>query len=441
MNTDTPAPETIAVEVVSQPDHSVRQHAKISPSKLNYLDPEVGGCPGFQSRPGTSAAAEEGTFLHEKLDIAIVDYVNGPMFGVEPFSSYLFTSRIKQKWDDGQDYLLRRCAEFLDSYLMKKPLVFNEIRITVFGEDGKQVTYGHFDILLHFGKSGLLVDYKFGLDPVLPAEVNRQGYAYGVGVMQKWPEIDTLGVAFIQPRLNWVTRSVMKRMDILRYIRTCERIIKEGTEISAAFGPGVEAKLNAGSACQYCARPKECPAYLRKFAALAPRFGAVQMPEKFDVAQIDTPEKAAIAAFWVGFLDDQLGAIKEQCINIARIAGGTIEAKTVDGDVIKYEIARRGFDRVVGNAPLVAEALVQWVAPSQVLGAAKLSIGKLEEIVVPAIRELQPEAERMTKKDATELLSAHLEANGLLSKPDGYTEVLKRVKEKKDPKKISAKNQ
>lgn len=440
---DTPT-ETLAVEVV-QPDHTSRKHAKISPSKLNYLDPELGGCIGFESHSGTNAAAEEGTFLHEVLDKAIVDYVNGPHYGAETFESYLSTVRIRTKWEDSQDYSLRFCARVLDPYLQKKPVVHNEIRIKISDADGAEITYGHFDLLMSFGKPAVLVDYKFGIDPVQPAESNLQGLAYAIGSFQLWPELDTVGVVFIQPRLNWVSKAVFKRADIAKHIRKVKEVVESGHYASMQFErlrnlpESFVSQLNAGSACQYCARASRCPAYLRKFAVLAPRMGAPTVPAAINVESIDTPEKAAVAAFWVNFLDDKLGDIKARCMEIAKTNGGVIEFTTPEGQHIKFEVQKRSFDRVVGDAVLVSQALTQWAAPEQILGAAKLSLGKLEEIVVPAIRETQPEDERMTKKAATELLASHLEAHGLLSRPDGYTETLKRVKEKKEPKKISAK--
>jgi len=67
---------------VMPPDHSVRSHARFSPSKLNYLDVEIGGCPGFDNRQSeTTQAAEEGTAQHEILDRLLQQALAEDYFG------------------------------------------------------------------------------------------------------------------------------------------------------------------------------------------------------------------------------------------------------------------------------------------------------------------------------------------------------------------------
>ena len=50
---------------MTPPNHSDRGHHPQGPSQLKALQQ----CPGFENRPGTSAAAEMGTRIQEALEV------------------------------------------------------------------------------------------------------------------------------------------------------------------------------------------------------------------------------------------------------------------------------------------------------------------------------------------------------------------------------------
>ena len=65
----------------------------------------------------------------------------------------------------------------------------------------------------------------------------------------------------------------------------------------------------------------------------------------------------------------------------------------------------------------------------EILGAAELAIGKLEPIAKNALVEAaKARGEKLTKKAAWEQVCSTLEANSLLSRPDGKIRFLKRKK-------------
>jgi hypothetical protein len=191
--------------------------------------------------------------------------------------------------------------------------------------------------------------------------------------------------------------------------------------------PLLREQLNPGSACEYCCRVGTCPGYLGAYVTAVQRMGALpSLPTTFNLDAIDSPEKAAIARAWVDFLDAAAGPIKERAQEIALNNGGQIEATLPDGQVVKYEMKSRGVNRELGSAAEIAECLKDIVMPAQLLGAAKLGLEKTLEIAAPALLEVNPEVG--TKKGAREAILSMLEAHGLVTKPDGKVEFLKRTK-------------
>jgi len=431
---------------VMPPDHSVRSHARFSPSKLNYLDVEIGGCPGFDNRQSeTTQAAEEGTAQHEILDRLLQQALAEDYFGGKEvsFEGYLFMARIREKvkWDDDTDYRLRFCARSVEKYL--KGATFKnthcEQRVNVYDAEGKVMMYGHFDVLMERGTSAVLADWKFGVNPVPDAEINRQGLAYALGVFQKWHHLNQVAVMFVQPKLNLVSTAVYKRSQLPEMIRTIKRIfdLATATQDPKADPAIAEAFLNPGDACAYCGRFTSCPAYLAKMQKAVVLVGGLAVPDNLHLEAIDTPEKAALAAAWCDFLTDKLPDIKSRCKEVVKAAGGEAKFVAPDGTTYEYTIAQRNLDRGLGGALEVAEALKDWATEAQVLGAASLSLGKLTDIVVPAIQESAAgQGEELTKKAATERLENHLSSLGLLTRPDGHIEVLKKksVQKTKKPK-------
>lgn len=414
------------------PDHSARKHAKVSPSKLNYVDPSLGGCRGFKSSDETNAAAEEGTELHELLDKLLVEYRDGGMRG--SWEGYLFSRRPALKWSDDHDYLLRFCARSVDMYFASRPRVVNEQRVTISDAGGTPITYGHYDVLIIPKPNvGILGDWKFGINPVEPAPTNRQGLAYAVGVFQAFPEIDVVGVKFVQPRLNWITEAVFHRRDIAKHIEVIKDLVHQSLTTNEALDKDPSSvpatQLNPGSACAHCVRCAKCPAYLQKMQVLAPAFGGMPAPVGVNLDAIDSPQKAALAYAWAKFLDDKLDDVKKRCLEVAELNGGKISITNPEtGEELNYTVCERGFDRSLGSAPLVADSLAQWVTPEQVLGAADLALGRLQNLVVPAMMEQNDE---LSKKAAEEALATHLESHGLLSRPDGKIKYLKQTKKPK----------
>lgn len=451
------------VEILT-PDHSVRKHHKRGPSKLGYIDE----CPAFTSTDGSSEAAEQGTRLHEIMDWIVSKYktlnCSTPLFDI--LSDYAKENPI----DDDERSLLAFCIRELNKWLPQASEIFNETRVIVENPDGSELTHGSLDLLLVF-KSGnaLLIDLKFGWLPVMPAPSNLQGRAYALGALMARHDLNKIGVMFIQPKLGLVDTAVYHRRQLNDMFQTIRRTI-DRAEAFERDPVGNQGMMKSGDYCSYCALSKAgtCPAKLSQLRAVATTRSSLPTMPSLDV--IDTPEKAALARYWVELIEQEgfLSGVKDKAKEFAQNNGGSISVTLPDGEIIAYAIQERGHDRVLGEALEVAKVLESFLTLEEILGCADLSIGKLEDIGVRALYEAEnevPESKisgaetqldalvtsgaltktaaakklkeikaanpRITKKEAKEKFSGLLEAHGVLSKPDGKIPVLKRQKNTK----------
>lgn len=452
------------------PDHSVRAHHKNSPSKLPYL----AQCAGFKSdETGDKDAAEQGTRLHEYMDTIVQNWVRDESKPKRTMLQFLEDLSRTVALDETERPLLVYCIRELSSWLSKSGAqVVQEIRVEIHRPDGALLTAGHLDILVLFldGK-GLLIDWKFGWLRVKDASENEQGLSYGLGCFEKYPTLDTLGVMFVQPRLNVKTSALMKRSEIPTYLNKIGRVVERAEFVQQrGFTAETIPMLQTGPYCMYCehTRTGTCPARLGVFGRTASSMVPMEFPKDWSPESIQTPEQAAMARYAVERVEDFLEPLKQRAKQIALEAQDQkIGCKLANGDEVVYKIEHHKFDRSVGKALDVAKALENIMTLEEVLLCAELKLGTLEEAATNAIYEFTNEAERrelatfdeqsrlalaagqktksaiekerkairaryasqrITKKSATEQFQAILTTQGLLTRPDGTTPQLRRDK-------------
>lgn len=455
--------------IVKFVDHGVRTHHKNSPSKLPYL----GECAGFTSdETGDKDAAEKGTQLHEYMDEILARYLADPKkVLLTHLDEYCKSITI----DDLDRGLLVFCARLVAKYLGSAgSTAVHEIKVAIHRGDGNVLTSGHLDVLIIFANgAALLIDYKFGWLPVKHAALNEQGIAYALGVFEKYPSIKKIGVMFIQPRLGTTTDAVITREEIPIKMEQIAIIIERAEWFQRkGFTPETIPLLKTGLHCTYCKHTVEgtCPARMAMLSRVAETVRPTLAASHLDIEAINTPEKAALARYWVETVEDWLGPVKDRAKQFALQAPDRkIGITLADGTQVAYKIQDKKFDRSLGETLDVADALKEFLTLQQLLACASLSLGKLEEISADAIleavngaedRELQAIDEkhriqlsatppqitksaaakerkairdrykslRITKEEAREQFSTLLTAKGLLTRPDGTTPSLVRDK-------------
>lgn len=403
-----------------------RAHHKYGPSKMNYMD----DCAGFMSQSGTSEAAEEGTFLHDLMDKMIVQVLKGrAKTTVEQVAGWVVKSH---ELTEDQIACLRFCCRRIDTFLAKRPTaVHTEISVRVSDVTGKELNHGFLDVVFIYGRVGIVVDFKFGWEPVRPAKDNLQGQNYTLGCFQKFHDLDRIGVEFIQPRLNWITSAVFERRDMHKLYTALSEVV-ERAEFVQKNPQDALRYMKAGYYCRYCALAGSCAALSNARAVVATKYAGLPTPPSFKGMELTKPEDLALARHWVDIVEQGLQEIKTRAFEVAEANGGELRCTLPDGKEIVYTIQERNCLRSLGSALDVAEALKDFCSPEEILGAAELAITKLEPIAKNALVTMaQARGEKLTKKAAWEQVESLLTAQGLLTQPDTKVRFLKQKKEVK----------
>ena len=132
------------------------KHALHAPSSLGYK--EI--CPSYSSRPGSNAAADEGTRLHECVE-------RGTTEGLP----------------DELALLVLYCLDYRDKVVadMAAPEVMHEVKLSIAGG----LTHGTADFLAIDGSRAVLADWKMGRIRVAHPSENAQVAAYALGAAQE----------------------------------------------------------------------------------------------------------------------------------------------------------------------------------------------------------------------------------------------------------------
>jgi hypothetical protein len=457
----SPEPETLVAELMPVAT-ATRAHHHFGPSKFNHLRE----CPGFESEnTGECEAAEEGTRCHEVMEEAVKRY-----FAAEPRKPLLDvlltvlteTALDQEEWD-----YLKRCADVIEPYLVQATDHRIEIGVSVPDHKGEEISRGYLDLALWFGPTvALLTDWKFGWLPVPAADQNQQGQGYAVGLFRMFPQLERVGVMFVQPKLQSVSRHIYRRQDVPRLIAGIQQTISSADSVQRDRA-GHSAKLHVNDACAYCRHKNGCAAGLRETLAVARRVPDSGLPTGFpSLDAIQTPEQAAAIRYSVGKIEEFLEGIKGRAKEIAIANGGTISATLPSGEAIVYGVEYHNADRQLGTTAEVVDGLKDVVSLEELLAAAEFSIGKLEDVVAGNLYEqhnlpleqklidfakgLDAEVacgkltktaakaklteakkswgKKITKDEARQRFNSLLEAQGLISRPDGKVAVLRRKK-------------
>ena len=213
----------------NQIDHSLRGHAKVSPSQLNNRSACEGWLPerNKQIHPVTA----EGTRCHEALETGD-------------------DSLLESEWEERH---VATCREYLE-ILPDAEVQSIEPLIEILG--GR--TWGYADLVRLDRRvnpeSSDLVDYKFGYNPVKDSSENLQVIAYALGLFEKYPTLKEITAHLLMARLGKVSIHTFKRSEYTKL----KQIVQEVLDKAENPDP---ANFNVSySNCVYCDRKGTCPA-------------------------------------------------------------------------------------------------------------------------------------------------------------------------------------
>jgi len=343
-------------------------HAKHGPSSLKSKEQ----CPHWVNRPGSSAAAEEGTQMHESAETGRLD-------GLNP-------EQIAQ---------VKECMIAVDQLQEEIPgcLRYTELLVDVCG-----LTFGTADVILLGAHSVTLIDYKFGRIPVDDAEKNLQGFAYALGCFDLFG-VDSVTVVFLQPRCDLRTEhTFIRSADYERMKHRVETVIKRAEEKNSPYCPHP-------TNCRYCGLKARCPALASKALAVVEKLpDSLELPAVLDPQAITQPDQMALALKLAPVLIEWADAIKAHALEMVR--GG----EEIPGYELKHRSGRRVIKELSAVWDIVRKSFA--VPLEEFLPACSISVTALGK----AVKDSQPRGKGAA---AIRSLNQQLTAEGLcITDPD-----------------------
>lgn len=264
----------------NNPITKTTRHAKHSPSSLGYKEQ----CPAFRNRGTSSAAAEEGTMMHEALELD--DY-----------------SGLTEE----QAFLCGLCRDFRDGELAKldNPAQYRELKLEIAGG----LTFGTADFVAVSGGTALLMDWKFGYGEIEAAASNAQGCAYALGVFEAFPEVEALELHFVQPRRELISSHTYTRADVPMMLTRVNTIIRRANARNREEHPGMQ--------CCYCRKQATCAALRNLALPIAARYGGLSIPEELHPSNITDPACMARCLDCAKVLKDWIESVNFHALDMA----------------------------------------------------------------------------------------------------------------------------
>jgi hypothetical protein len=313
-------------------------HARLSPSKLKYLEL----CPHYCSSDGPNAAADEGTLIHDALERDDLSQLN-----------------------DEQKTLALMCQKFVNNTIKRGDTVIKEMKLPVLELAPGDWVWGTADlvILRVETRHAVIIDYKMGRTEVDDADSNFQGQAYALGLITGFPELDTVEVIFLLPRQDLITSHTYGREDMEDITLRILRVNALSHDPDAPYNP-------TAAGCQWCAGKGECPELRRTAMVVARNSGVLTLPDHFNPGTMVNIEDRNRAQLLAPILEDWCKQVKAN--NLQACLDGGLELPDFS------LVARSGARRVVDTA-VVFETLNQLgVTPVQFMLYCSINIGDLD---------------------------------------------------------------
>ncbi len=206
-------------------------------------------------RPGSSSFAEEGTALHEAMDVILTDTVekDTDVIGMT-FNGYEITQGLYEE-------AVEPALEFLDDLYEEVDVeeLKIEVKVKFVGIEG---AFGTVDVLMQCKDRTIVLDWKFGAGVPVSAENNTQlkFYAYAASVDPRTSGLFKNGkpveLIIVQPRIRDEEARYTRWMTDLPALRVFAKELAEAVEVARN---DEEAPFKLGKHCKFCPAEPACP--------------------------------------------------------------------------------------------------------------------------------------------------------------------------------------
>ena len=327
-------------------------HHDFSPSRLEQFRL----CPGsYYMQQGLpeeeSEWAAEGTRLHHAVAMQNVDGLN-----------------------DEQATAVQKCLDLLKELSTPEDQITFEQQVTVKDADGTLLTEGFVDAIIWNPntKKLIVVDWKFGYNPVKDVSGNIQVASYAAGAMQKF-KVSQCEAYVFQPRIFRKSR----------YLFTNEEAIVANIRSIIHKAKSRDLVLKAGEdACRYCRARLNCPAFrlnFQRLSACKPDYDLSDIPTLVSLYEASKEAKSFIA--------EVESAVKK-----------VIEDKGRCGNYV-FQTAEGA--REVKDLNALYATVKDYLTPQEFNSVCKITLGKFETALAEKlIAEAAARGEKLTKTEA-----------------------------------------
>ena len=256
----------------------------------------------------------------------------------------------------------------------------------------EQGIFGTVDFVSIKGDHADVVDYKYGSGEVDDSDINIQGQAYLLGVMDKFPKLKTATVHFILPRRDEILTHSYKREDMEDIRLRINLIIEKAQAENAEAIPNSEG-------CRYCKHKLSCPALSDKLLPLAKKYSESVTDFEMTLWGDYSPEKVEDPMVLSRMLnvaqvvDKWQAAAKKQALKLA-VENGE--------DIPGYNLHYRNATAKIEDAQEAFEALEHIMTPDDFMSACSVSVSALA-------KKYAEKLERGQKKSARGVVELSLE--------------------------------
>lgn len=239
-----------------------------------------------------SIFAKEGTLAHELSELKLIE-VAGLLNPIDedPHSDALadvrahelYAYEMEEHTDTYVDTIMEQMSELGSE---AKLLIEERVDFSKYAPEG----FGTGDALILSPKVLVIGDLKYGKGVQVDATDNSQLKLYALGALSRYhedyPEIETVRLIIIQPRLDHIDKYELSVKDLLKW---GEEVVKvKASEAMAGTGD-----FKAGSHCRWCKHAPRCKA-LRDFSIEAAKADFALDPEDVNSAGLTDDEMVQI---------------------------------------------------------------------------------------------------------------------------------------------------
>ena len=262
-----------------KPTSEERVHHPYSPSSLQTRE----ACPKFQQRGGpVHEMALTGTQQHDAVDSETDDPT------LADYRAFAVTECIEL------------CQERIKAYpggtVLREEYLPVDDETVVSGKDlflGTTAGYLDFGIVSADGKHAEILDWKFGNNLVEEASNNLQGIAYALGILKRFPDLETIKVEFVMPHADFHTAHTFTRdqfADLMLRVVTVVRRAQEAQKNPDDFSSACP----NNSACRFCGLVGKCPKVIEKVIQVGKKYAPLRVPEQVTPSLVSDPKDVRV---------------------------------------------------------------------------------------------------------------------------------------------------